>query len=110
MQSYPLNVGKPASRNLGKLITVATSVLRNALAIAGFRALIGELSPVISFPTFFSLADSSARTLRLLRMMLLFGPGTGSVRRKERFKWIHPHMMQINHRMPLDARSALIFC
>jgi Rieske Fe-S protein len=86
VQSYPLKVGKPASRNLGKLITVATSVLRNALAIAGFRALIGELSPVITFPTFFSLADSSARTLRLLRMMLLFGPGTGSVRRKERFK------------------------
>jgi len=25
-------------------------------------------------------------------------------------KWIHPQMPQTNYHMPLDARSALIFC
>ena len=34
------------------------SVIQTVLTIAGFRALIGELFPIISFPPLFSLSDS----------------------------------------------------
>lgn len=55
----------------------------------GFRALIGEVFPIISFPTFFSLSDSSkliGTYIALLGMVLLFGPRHGKCQAREGLK------------------------
>ena len=55
MSSRPYLLNSRSAQPLGSI-----PVIQNvSLTIAGFRALIGELFPIISFPTFFSLSDSS---------------------------------------------------
>ena len=73
MSSRPYLLNSRSAQPLGSI-----PVIQNvSLTIAGFRALIGELFPIISFqPSFpYQIHRTLLGTyIALLRMMLLFGP------------------------------------